>query len=301
MSPQKCEGAGFQHHAAKPATISLKEMKKTISLLILFSSIAMNIIAQSATTINCDRYIDLGGGNTRWQQGTLFTSGTFTQTTSLDATISFYGLTAGTLDAINNQPVILKSLWDQTESMIPGYNSTNFQVSTETYDIDNVPYYLVSPKGTTPPPATPQWPDARSVAMSTRAYCKANGSVIPGLVIHDTGSDTNQQTVLIRVSGPNLKSDPSIEYLKDPQLVVNRYSGGSWTVVGSNDNWSADATTAETLRTAFAATGATPFDAGSKDAAILLTLPCGIYTIQANSAVPGDSGEIVVEVYTVKE
>ena len=277
-------------------------MKKTISLLILFISIAVSITAQSATTITCDRYIDIGDGNVRCQRGTLFTSGTFTQAVSHDTTISsLYGPTTGTLDAINNRPVITKALWDTMEAEFPGYYSTNFKVSDETYDIDGAPYYLVSPKGTTPPPATPQWPDARSVAMSTRAYCKANGSVIPGLVIHDTGSDTNKQTVLIRVSGPNLKSDPSIEYLKDPQLVVNRYSGGSWTVVGSNDNWSADATTAETLRTAFAATGATAFEAGSKDAAILLTLPCGIYTIQANSAVPGDSGEIVVEVYTVKE
>lgn len=254
------------------------------------------------TVIVCERYIDIGEGAIRQQIGTLLApEGTFTQTSSFDFTTSPFGMPDGTLASIINRPIIRKGDWDSTEAIFPGYYSTNFQVSTETYDIDNVPYYLVSPKGTTPPPATPQWPDARSVAMSTRAYCKANGSVIPGLVIHDTGSDTNQQTVLIRVSGPNLKSDPSIEYLKDPQLVVNRYSGGSWTVVGSNDNWSADATTAETLRTAFAATGATAFEAGSKDAAILLTLPCGIYTIQANSAVPGDSGEIVVEVYTVKE
>jgi len=299
MAPPKAEEHGIQRYAAMPSIISLKEMNKTISLLILFISIGMNALAQSGTTILCNRYIDIGFGNIRYQVGSLLTTGAFTPSSTSDYTAAFLGISNETINKIDNKPVIEKALWEQLEGTIPGYYSTTFQISTESYDIGGIPFCIISPKET--PPTTPQWPDARSVAMSTRAYCKANGSVIPGLVIHDTGSDTNQQTVLIRVSGPNLKSDPSIEYLKDPQLVVNRYSGGSWTVVGSNDNWSADATTAETLRTAFAATGATAFEAGSKDAAILLTLPCGIYTIQANSAVPGDSGEIVVEVYTVKE
>ncbi len=104
-------------------------------------------------------------------------------------------------------------------------------------------------------------------------------------------SGSSPKQVVIRAIGPRLATTPFNVggTLADPLLVV--YGPNSSTrEAARNDNWnSADAA-------AFAAVGAFALTAGSRDAAIVTTLPPGSYTAQV-SGVGGTTGVALVEVY----
>ena len=103
-----------------------------------------------------------------------------------------------------------------------------------------------------------------------------------------TGSGSKQ--VLIRAVGPTLATFGLTGVLADPILKVVDARGAT---VGTNDNWAA------TLTPTFTQVGAFPLTAGSRDAALLLTVPAGsTYTIQV-SGVNNTTGEALVEVYEV--
>lgn len=103
-----------------------------------------------------------------------------------------------------------------------------------------------------------------------------------------TGSGSKQ--VLIRAVGPTLATFGLAGFLADPILKV---VDGRGATVGTNDNWTA------TLAPTFNQVGAFPLTAGSRDAALLLTVPAGsTYTIQV-SGVNNTTGEALVEVYEV--
>jgi hypothetical protein len=78
--------------------------------------------------------------------------------------------------------------------------------------------------------------------------------------------------------------------LTDPQIAVFT-SGGAQ--IASNDNWSDNANAAQ-----ISANSGFPLPAGSKDAALLLTLNPGTYTVQV-SGVGNTTGVALVEVYEV--
>ena len=63
--------------------------------------------------------------------------------------------------------------------------------------------------------------------------------------------------------------------------------------MGSNDNW-----VASEVGDAIGTVGAFALDAGSNDAAIMMTLPAGSYTAQVGIA-SGSSGVALVEIYEV--
>jgi hypothetical protein len=65
----------------------------------------------------------------------------------------------------------------------------------------------------------------------------------------------------------------------------------------SNDDWDGISGSATTASVA-AAVGAFPLSAGSKDAAFVVTLPPGPYTVQATGK-DGSTGIVLVEVYLV--
>lgn len=94
--------------------------------------------------------------------------------------------------------------------------------------------------------------------------------------------------VLIRGVGPSLSNLGLTTALSDPQIAL--YSGSS--VSAQNDNWDGAAATT----TAFGQAGAFAFATGSKDAALISTLPPGAYTIVLTSAT-GTTGVAMIEVY----
>jgi hypothetical protein len=131
--------------------------------------------------------------------------------------------------------------------------------------------------------------------ISTRGFVGAGAQVmIPGFVISSEGP----KTVLIRAVGPTLAAAPFNVggTLPDPKLELFRRDGGTDVLVDSQDNWSdhVDAATTATIATQVGAFGLT---AGTKDAAFVKSLQPGAYTVVTSSAVAGQTGVAIVEVY----
>ena len=99
-------------------------------------------------------------------------------------------------------------------------------------------------------------------------------------------SGEGMRNLLIRAVGPTLGVFGVPSVLSDPKLEI--YQGS--TKIGENDNWSS------TLSTTFSSVGAFGLTAGSKDAAITVSLPAGGYTVQVSGA-DGGVGEALVEIY----
>jgi uncharacterized protein len=129
------------------------------------------------------------------------------------------------------------------------------------------------------------------VNLSTRGRVGGGENIlIGGLVIQ--GIDPKR--VLIRAAGPALSSYGVNHPVPNPRMVVTTLSG---TFVAENDDWS-NATNAAAIATAANQMGAFPFASGSRDAAVLLTLEPGLYTVAVES-VTGEEGIALLEAYEV--
>lgn len=102
-------------------------------------------------------------------------------------------------------------------------------------------------------------------------------------------------TVLIRAIGPGLVPFGVAAPLADPRLDL--YRVGSAEPYAFNDNWGGGGNAAEIAATS-TKVGAFALPAGSRDAAIVVSLPPGSYTAQV-SGVAGVTGKALVEVYEV--
>ena len=132
---------------------------------------------------------------------------------------------------------------------------------------------------------------ARLMNLSTRALVgSGNTTFFSGLSVAPGGG---ARRVLVRAAGPSLGSLGVGGALSDPAIAILDQAGRQ-IANGANDNW--ESAGANALREAFAQAGAFPFAAGSRDAALVIDLPPGNYTIQA-SGVGGASGTALVEVY----
>jgi uncharacterized protein (DUF1800 family) len=135
------------------------------------------------------------------------------------------------------------------------------------------------------------------VNLSARAQVGTNNNIlIPGIVI-SPGSGTRR--LLIRAAGPTLGTLGVAGVLNDPQILVANSAGTPAFTIG-NDNWATPvggaALPADVLGAAFLAAGAFNFDPASRDAAVMVDLPPGSYTIQT-SGVNNATGVGLVEVY----
>jgi predicted alpha/beta superfamily hydrolase len=134
--------------------------------------------------------------------------------------------------------------------------------------------------------------DARLVNVSARNHAGAGNDVlIAGFVINGNVP----KRVLIRGIGPALTAQGVRQPLADPQLEVHAREHGRDRLIATNDNW-ADTNVSE-MRRAFTTVGAFPLpDDTSRDAALRLTLPAGVYSAVVSGA-GGTTGEALVEVY----
>ncbi len=142
---------------------------------------------------------------------------------------------------------------------------------------------------------------ARLVNASTRAFVGTGAAIlIPGITVGGRGA----AGLLIRAAGPALGQFGVADVLADPVITVYRGSD----IVATNDDWGA-AVSAQyfaggalpspvaATTTAAAASGAFAFAAGSRDAALVTTLPAGAsYTVQV-SGKAGTTGTVLVEFY----
>jgi hypothetical protein len=140
--------------------------------------------------------------------------------------------------------------------------------------------------------ADPSSAPSRLTNVSARNQVGIGANIlISGFVVDGTAA----RTLLIRGIGPALHDRFAVDsagVLADPFLEIHQTINGVDTVIASNDNWNAN------LATAFSQVGAYAFNAGSKDAALLITLPPGVYTAQVSGLNSG-TGDGVVEVYEV--
>ncbi|HEU5078606.1 MAG TPA: immunoglobulin domain-containing protein [Opitutaceae bacterium] len=131
---------------------------------------------------------------------------------------------------------------------------------------------------------------ARLVNVSARARSGAGENVlIAGFVIAGTG----QMKVLIRGLGPKLTDYGLTSFLADPTIEVHSSSA----IVATNDNWDTGDGAADTAA-AIAKVKATDLKAGSKDAALAVSLVPGAYTVVVRG-VNGTTGVAIAEVYEV--
>jgi protocatechuate 3,4-dioxygenase beta subunit len=129
---------------------------------------------------------------------------------------------------------------------------------------------------------------SRLVNLSARSTVGAADSMlIAGFVIQGTGT----KRLLIRAVGPKLSEFGVTGVLTDPKLEIFNAAG---TVVSSNDDW------ASALAATFTQAAAFALNTGSKDAALVVTLPAGASYTAVVSGVNGATGEAMVEIYDLQ-
>ena len=128
--------------------------------------------------------------------------------------------------------------------------------------------------------------------ISARAYVGQGDQVlIIGFII----GGNSPVKVLIRGLGPELTHQSVPNVLADPTIRLVNQADGS-TIV-ANDNWG-DAANVTDIQAAISQVNAAPFDAGSKDSAILTTLNPGGYTVVI-SGVNSATGIGLAELFAV--
>jgi hypothetical protein len=132
--------------------------------------------------------------------------------------------------------------------------------------------------------------DRAFVTVSTRGrIATAGDALIAGFVLGGTAP----RNLLVRAVGPSLGAFGVADALRRPVLTVHRDN----VVVASNEDWTA--TDATRLSAAFDRVGAFRLLGGANpDAALLITLPPGPYTLQATGA-GGAVGSVLLEAYDV--
>ncbi len=132
--------------------------------------------------------------------------------------------------------------------------------------------------------------DTTLANISTRGVVGSGSDVlIAGLSIGGTSS----KTVFVRAAGPALTDFGVAGALADPTLSIFS-SNNPNTALATNDNWESD--NAATVSATATRLGAFQFKPGSRDAALVATLPPGSYTAIV-SGVGGTTGIALVEAY----
>jgi uncharacterized delta-60 repeat protein len=130
---------------------------------------------------------------------------------------------------------------------------------------------------------------SRLVNVSSRGASGSGGdALISGFVI--AGTDAAQR-VLLRGVGPGLIQFGATNVVVDPSIALFDAEGRA---LGTNDNW---VSSLDTISSAALRAGAFALDRGSRDAAVLATLPSGAYTIQVSA---GSTGTALLEIYEVR-
>ena len=120
--------------------------------------------------------------------------------------------------------------------------------------------------------------------LSVLAPVSTGNPIIAGFVIRGSGT----QSILLRAVGPGLTAVGVNNGVATPNLKVFN-SGGQ--VVHESNSWGGSTT----LTAEFARLGAFPLTSASADAAVILTLSPGPYTLHVNN--PGAAGSALAEVY----
>jgi hypothetical protein len=129
--------------------------------------------------------------------------------------------------------------------------------------------------------------ESKIINVSARSVVGVGENILTGgFALGGSGS----KRLLIRAVGPQLEAFGVTNGLSDPVLELYEASGR---MLAENDDWD------PALEPTFASVGASPLTAGSRDAALAVTLAAGrSYTVVVRS-VSGTPGEALLEIYEV--
>ncbi|HEY0946869.1 MAG TPA: immunoglobulin domain-containing protein, partial [Opitutaceae bacterium] len=134
----------------------------------------------------------------------------------------------------------------------------------------------------------------RFVNVSARCQVAQGDDVlIAGFVVSGPG----QLRLLIRGVGPTLTSQNVSGALADPQITLHQMVQPESRVIATANDWSSEANVAE-IESVSTRVHAFPLPSGSKDAAMLVSLSDGVYTV-VMSGVNESTGVGLIEVYVV--
>ena len=130
---------------------------------------------------------------------------------------------------------------------------------------------------------------SRLVNLSTRARVeKGDGLLITGFVV----AGTSPRRVLLRAGGPVLKELGVTDAIADPFISLHDSKG---VVIARSDNWS-EGGLAHEIASDGAAAGASPYRPQSKDAAMIVELSPGVYSIHV-TGVGNSTGVALLELF----
>jgi len=130
----------------------------------------------------------------------------------------------------------------------------------------------------------------RLINLSARALVQTGKTLVAGFIV--TGQPGTVQKVLVRGIGPTLAKFGVANALAAPVLIVYDASGAR---IAFNDAWANNSE----VSAAAAATGAFALEAGTKDAALVLALSPGAYTLEISTL--GAAGEALADIYAVPQ
>jgi choloylglycine hydrolase len=190
--------------------------------------------------------------------------------------------------------------WTKDGDAIPG--ATDDTLAFSNVDVAHAAYYAVVASNEAGV-ATSRFarlvvaaPDpGRLVNMSVRAAAGVGGQpLIVGLVVGG-----GAKCVLVRAIGPSLGTLFGLPgVLADSRLEVHQKVAEVDHVVGTNDNWGADAVECDVLTRLCASVGAFPLATASRDAALAIDID-GARTVQVAGVPVDTSGIVLVEAYDV--
>jgi glucose/arabinose dehydrogenase len=216
-----------------------------------------------------------------------------------DASSNLVAQDSGWCNPASNQPTVTAADQACGAFALPSGSSDSALVQTVAGGL-----YTIQVKGLTAAPGVSlaeiyddSPPGGSDVNPPVLVNLSARAMTAPGLNLLTAGfviQGATPLTVLIRGVGPTLAQYGVAGAVADPQLTLFDASGN---IIAQNDNWGDSANAAQIASTADTV-GAFALPAGSKDAALLLTLAPGLYTAQVSGA-GGTSGQALVEVYAV--
>ena len=171
--------------------------------------------------------------------------------------------------------------WHYNGTALPGATAVSLTLPAVTpAHAGSYTVALTNRLGTTTSLAAPLvvHPSAWLSNLSVRTTLATGQTVIVGLVVNGGAKD-----LLVRAAGPALAGFGLTSAMPDPRLELFRDS----TRIALNNDWPAS------LATSFAAVGAFPFTAASRDAALLNSLS-GAHTVQATGSA---GGTVLIEGY----
>jgi hypothetical protein len=191
---------------------------------------------------------------------------------------------ANTPDYALNRPLITREAWSAYRALAPfALDAFEPQEGAVTIQVGTESFYAIGRN----PDAVPA--DGRVINVSTRAVLPAGDEVVSGFVI-----EGRARAVLVRAIGPGLTRFGVANAATDTVVSIRRRGQ----TIYFNDNWSTQPE-AHKLEAVTTHVGAFPLERGSRDAARVVLLPPGAYTVHVENATGGAAGAILLEIYSL--